>query len=165
MTATRCGSATRSTSAPTNQVIMPGNVGFIPNYNPYPNRNGSGDPVKARALLAKAGYPNGLDVKLMYQTLDPYPRVAQSVQASLNRAGFRVKLVPATTADFYGKYMLVPSTAQRGLWDSRFPAGSPTGSATTAARSSSPSSRSRCRGRATTAGTRARSWTAPSTEP
>jgi ABC-type transport system substrate-binding protein len=111
----------RRIAAPTNQVIMPGNVGYIPNYNPYPNRNGSGDPAKARALLARAGYPNGLDVKLLYQTLEPAPRVAQSLQASLNRAGFRVKLVPATTADFYGRYMLVPSTAKRGLWDLSIP--------------------------------------------
>lgn len=107
----------RRIAAAANQVILPGNVGYIPNFNPYPNKNGSGDAEKAKALLSQAGYPNGLDVKLLYQTLAPFPRVAQSLQASLERAGFRVKLIPATTSDFYGKYMLVPSAAQRGVWD------------------------------------------------
>ena len=107
----------RRIAAAANQVVLPGNVGYIPGFNPYPNKNGSGDAAKAKALLSRAGYPNGLDVKLLYQTLQPFPRVAQSLQASLERAGFRVKLIPATTSDFYGKYMLVPSAAQRGVWD------------------------------------------------
>jgi ABC-type transport system substrate-binding protein len=104
-------------AAATNQVILPGSVGYIPNFNPYPNKNGSGDPAKARKLLAQAGHPNGLDVKLLYNTLEPGPRVAQSLQASLKSAGFRVKLIPATASDFYGKYMLVTSTAKRRVWD------------------------------------------------
>jgi len=99
------------------QVILPGNVGYIPDFNPYPNNNGSGDPAKAKQLLAKAGYPNGLSIKLLYSTNDPAPRIAQSMQASLGKAGFKVKLVPATQSDFYGKYMLNPSTAKRGVWD------------------------------------------------
>ena len=107
----------RRIAAPANQVVLPGNVGYIPGFNPYPNKNGSGDAARAKRLLSRAGYPNGLDVKLLYQTLEPFPRVAQSLQASLERAGFRVKLIPATTSDFYGKYMLVPSAAQRGVWD------------------------------------------------
>jgi peptide/nickel transport system substrate-binding protein len=100
-----------------NQVIMPGNVGYIPNYNPYPNKNGAGDPAKAKKLLAQAGYPNGLSIKLLYSTNDPAPRIAQSLQASLGKAGFKVKLVSATQSDFYGKYMLNPSTAKRDVWD------------------------------------------------
>ena len=107
----------RRISATTNQVILPGNVGYIPAFDPYPNKDGSGDPDKARRLLARAGYPNGVDIKLLYSTLEPSPRVAQSLQASLQLAGFRVKLVPATGSDFYGKYMLVPSTAKRRVWD------------------------------------------------
>ncbi len=104
-------------AATTNQVILPGNVGYIPNFDPYPNKNGNGDPAKARKLLAQAGYPNGLDIKFLYSTLEPGPRIAQSLQASLQRAGFRVKLIPATGSDFYGKYLYVPSTAKRGVWD------------------------------------------------
>ena len=104
-------------AAPANQVVLPGNVGYIQNYNPYPNNGGSGDPAKAKALLAKAGFPGGVSLKLLYATTDPAPRIAQSMQASLEKGGFKVTLVPTTGADFYGKYMLVPSTAQKGAWD------------------------------------------------
>jgi peptide/nickel transport system substrate-binding protein len=104
-------------AATSNQVILPGNVGYIKNYDPYPNKKGAGDPDKAKKLLAQAGYPNGLEIKLLYSTTDPAPRVAQSLQSSLGKAGFKVKLISATQSDFYGKYMLNPSTAKRGVWD------------------------------------------------
>jgi len=104
-------------ATPANQVVLPGNVGFIANFNPYPNNGGNGDPAKSKALLAKAGFPNGVSLKLLYATTEPAPRVAQSLQASLEKGGFKVKLVPTTGADFYGKYMLVTSTAKQGAWD------------------------------------------------
>jgi peptide/nickel transport system substrate-binding protein len=104
-------------AAPATQVILPGSVGFIPRLDPYSSNDGGGDPEKAKELLAKAGYPDGLDIKLLYSTTDPSPRVAQSLQASLGKAGFKVKLIPATQSDFYGKYMLNPSAAKRGVWD------------------------------------------------
>lgn len=108
-------------AAPANQVVLPGNVGYIKNYNPYPNNNGNGDPAKSKAMLKKAGFPNGVRIKLLYQTTDPSPRVAQSLQDSLQAGGFKVKLVPATASDFYGKYMLVTSTAQKEAWDTAVP--------------------------------------------
>jgi ABC-type transport system substrate-binding protein len=104
-------------AAPADQVVLPGNVGYIENYHPYPNNNGNGDPTKSKALLTKAGFPNGVTLKLLYATTDPAPRIAQSMQASLQKGGFKVKLVPTTGADFYGKYMLVTSTAQKEAWD------------------------------------------------
>ena len=104
-------------AAAANQVILPGSVGYIPNYNPYPNKNGVGDPAMSKKLLARAGYPNGVSIKLLYSTNDPAPRVAQSLQSSLQLGGFKVKLVSATQSDFYGKYMLNPSTAKRDVWD------------------------------------------------
>jgi ABC-type transport system substrate-binding protein len=104
-------------ATPAYQVVLPGNVGYVKNYNPYPDNNGNGDPVKSKQLLAKAGFPNGVSLKLLYATTDPAPRVAQSIQASLEKGGFKVKLVPTTGADFYGKYMLVTSTAQKEAWD------------------------------------------------
>src|SRR5436190_18748468 len=104
-------------ATPANQAVLPGNVGYIQNYNPYPNKGGNGDPAKSKALLAKAGFPNGVPLKLLYATTEPAPRVAQSLQASLQAGGFKVTLVPTTGADFYGKFMLVPSTAKKGAWD------------------------------------------------
>jgi ABC-type transport system substrate-binding protein len=101
----------------TNQIILPGNTGYIRNFNPFPSNKGSGDPAGAKALLKKAGFPNGLPVKLLYSTSDPAPRIAQSMQSSLNAGGFKVTLVPSTQSDFYGKYLTQPSTAKRGVWD------------------------------------------------
>ena len=101
----------------TNQVILPGNVGYIPNYNPYPDNNGAGDPTMSKKLLAQAGFKNGVSIKFLYSTNDPAPRIAQSLQASLEKGGFKVTLVSATQSDFYGKYLLNPSTAKRDVWD------------------------------------------------
>ena len=66
------------------QPIVPGSVGYIPGYNPYPDDNGSGDPAKARALLEKAGYPHGVTIRLVYSTTEPMPRLAQALQAGLS---------------------------------------------------------------------------------
>jgi ABC-type transport system substrate-binding protein len=100
-----------------NQPIIPGNTGYIPGYNPYPDNNGNGDPAKAKALLKQAGYPHGVTVKLLYSTTQPMPRVAQSLQASLSAGGFNVKFVPVTQAAFYGSYLENPSTSKRDVWD------------------------------------------------
>ena len=101
----------------TTQIVLPGSVGYVKGFNPFPNNNGAGDPVKGKALLKQAGYPNGVAIKLLYSTTDPMPRVAQSLQSSLSLAGFKVTLVPATQSDFYGKYLTQPASAKAGLWD------------------------------------------------
>ena len=99
------------------QPIVPGSVGYIPGYNPYPDDNGSGDPAKARALLEKAGYPHGVTIRLVYSTTEPMPRLAQALQASLSLARFHVVFVPVTQAEFFGGYLQNPSTARRDVWD------------------------------------------------
>jgi peptide/nickel transport system substrate-binding protein len=100
-----------------NQPILPGNTGYIPGYDPYPDNNGNGDPAQAKALLKLAGYPNGVNIKLLYTTTPPSPRLTLSVQSSLGLAGFRATLVPETQAAFFGSYLLIPSTAKRDVWD------------------------------------------------
>ena len=100
----------------TSQLILPGNVGYIPNFNPFPDNNGAGDPAKAKQLLAQA-HKTGVAVKLLYSTTDPMPRVAQALQSSLDAAGFKVSLVSATQSDFYGKYLENPTTGKRDVWD------------------------------------------------
>jgi ABC-type transport system substrate-binding protein len=106
----------KAVGSTTSQLVLPGNVGYIPNFSPFPDKNGSGDPAKAKQLLAQAG-KTGVTLKLLYSTTDPMPRVAQSLQASLDAAGFHVKLISATQSDFYGKYLESPPTAQRDVWD------------------------------------------------
>ena len=81
-------------STVSNQMVLPGNVGYVKNFNAYPANKGTGNAAAAKALLAKAGYPNGLAIKFIASTNDPAPRLAQAIQASLNAGGFKVKIVP-----------------------------------------------------------------------
>lgn len=103
-------------AAVANQPNLPGNVGYISGYNPYPDNNGAGNPAKSKSLLAEA-HKSGVSVKLLYSTTQPMPRVAESLQSSLDAGGFKVSLLPETQANFYGSYLENPSTSKRDVWD------------------------------------------------
>ncbi|HEX4222585.1 MAG TPA: ABC transporter substrate-binding protein [Pseudonocardiaceae bacterium] len=61
-------------------------------YDLYPT-NPSGDPAKARQMLAAAGYPNGLQgLSMVVDTANNGADKAQSVQQSLARAGIGVNI-------------------------------------------------------------------------
>ncbi len=82
-------------------------------YNPYPY-----DVSKAKSLLASAGYPNGLSVTILFTSASSVrSAVAQAAQSDLAKIGVKVKLLSVPTADFYTKYLEVPSVAKRGVWD------------------------------------------------
>jgi peptide/nickel transport system substrate-binding protein len=82
-------------------------------YNPYPY-----NPTKAKQLLAAAGYKNGLNITILYRpSLSVSTAVAQATQSDLAKIGVKAKLLGSPDADFYTKYMEVPSVAQRGVWD------------------------------------------------
>ncbi len=121
-------------NTPLNQVIPPGNVGYQP-FNLYPTPGNRGDQAKCRQLLAQAGYPNGLTLSYVYRNAGNHPAVTQSVQADLKSCGVTVKLIPQTSADFYGKYLSSRAPPGAGCETSPRRAGSRTGTATTAARS------------------------------
>lgn len=106
-------------SAPLDQLVPPGSVGNVPGYNPYPTPGDKGDPAKAKALLAAAGYqPGQITLNLPYRTTTVHPQVAQTDQAALKAAGFNVKLIAVTPANnFYTKYLENPDATKRGAWD------------------------------------------------
>lgn len=52
------------------------------------------DVEKAKALLAEAGYPDGVDLKMIFYADDMSTNMAQWVQASAKDAGFRITLAP-----------------------------------------------------------------------
>ena len=56
------------------------------------------DVARARQLLAQAGFPNGIDVKLWHSQDATFMRVAQSIQGYLNAAGIRTTLVQREAA-------------------------------------------------------------------
>ena len=103
-------------SPPLTHILPPGTNGAqdIPaNYNPYPY-----DPAKAKSMLAAAGYPHGLTLTLIYRPASSISaKMAQTLQSNLAQIGVTVKLLGVPNADFYTKYMEVPSVAQKGTWD------------------------------------------------
>ena len=75
-------------------------IGYDPKVKRYPY-----DPKKAKELLTKAGYPNGLEVKL-YFSPDRYPKareVCQVIGDQLLKTGVKVELVSQEFVIFWGK--------------------------------------------------------------
>jgi len=61
------------------------------------------DVDKARRILADAGV-SGLEVTLDTLNLEPYPRIAQSLQATMRQAGIEVDIVTADGKTLWPKY-------------------------------------------------------------
>ncbi len=91
-------------------------VGFLGAYPP--NSGIQRDVERARALLAEAGYPDGLAVELAYPDFTfagvNFGTFAQKVQADLNEAGFQVTLAPAEVQVALEAYR--QGTEPFGLW-------------------------------------------------
>jgi peptide/nickel transport system substrate-binding protein len=76
------------------------------------------DAAKAKADLAAAGYPNGITLKVLYRPKSSLSsKVVTTLQQDLALAGIKITLVGVPNADFYVKYLEVPSVAKAGTWD------------------------------------------------
>ena len=100
---------------PLSHVLPPGVNGSqdLPaGYNPYPY-----NPSKAKSMLAAAGASN-LTLTLLYRPASSASvNIAQALQSDLGKVGVKIKLLAATPADFYVKYLTQPTPAKRGVWD------------------------------------------------
>jgi len=74
-------------ATPAYKMYPPAMLGFDPDYKPYQNR----DLNMAKELLAKAGYPNGIDFTLSFAN-SAYRAWAELLQAQWGEIGARVKL-------------------------------------------------------------------------
>jgi len=81
----------------TGQVLPPAMGGFDPKYQGYPY-----DPGKAKALLKEAGHGDGFSTELYFQNVDPWPRMAQSIQQDLAAVGIKAELRGLDLAAFIG---------------------------------------------------------------
>jgi len=84
---------------------VPGHVA----EDPYSSPDGKGDPAKARQLLAAAGHPGGVDVTLDVSATTSGKAQGEAAQASLGRAGIRVKINEISGSAFWST---VANTAQ-----------------------------------------------------
>ena len=77
------------------------------------------DIAAAKALLAQAGYPNGLDMDLNVATLEAvWPAMAEAFQQQVAAAGIRVKIVTVPTDGYWSNvWMKRPATMTR--WNDR----------------------------------------------
>ena len=103
-------------ATPSSQILGPIDIGYQP-FNLYPTAGSKGDAQKAKQLLAAAGYPHGLTLKLLYPNTSNNPQIAQLMQADLQAAGVKVQMISATQTDFTVNYISNPASGKRGLWD------------------------------------------------
>jgi peptide/nickel transport system substrate-binding protein len=100
-------------SPPLTHILPPGIVGSQ-QIDPYPY-----NPSKAMDMLktALSGQPS-LHLTLLYQSAFDYEvKMFQTLQADLSQVGIKVTGDGVPSADFYVKYLEVPSVAHRGVWD------------------------------------------------
>ena len=86
-------------------------------FNLYPSADDRGDPEKARELLAEAGYPDGITLKMPFRNLNDEPAIAQTLQDSFRKAGITLKLEPVTAGDYYSRFMTNRNNTASGAWD------------------------------------------------
>jgi peptide/nickel transport system substrate-binding protein len=89
-------------------ILAPGSLGYHP-YDLYPTPGGRGDPVKARALLAQAGYPNGLTLTFVTLGSGRYAATVEPIRASLARAGIRLKVRTYEGGGLWEKSLALPA--------------------------------------------------------
>jgi peptide/nickel transport system substrate-binding protein len=92
--------------------VLPDVITGSKQIDPYPN-----NPDKAKQMLAAAGYPH-LTLKFLYRNAsEGSSKAFQTIQQDLTKAGITVVGVPSPNADFYVKYLQVPTVAKQGVWD------------------------------------------------
>lgn len=99
-----------------NGIFGPGVVGYH-EFDLYPSEDSKGDPEKAKKLLAEAGYPDGLTLKMPFRSRGGDSEIAQTIQASLAKAGFTIELVPVNPTDYYSKFLVNRDATAAGDWD------------------------------------------------
>ncbi|NUP53949.1 MAG: ABC transporter substrate-binding protein [Catenulispora sp.] len=103
-------------------------LGYQP-YDYFP-AGATGNPAKAKELLAQAGYPNGLSITLDHEADDADnlgPKLATAIQDALKAAGITVTLKPSDDSgyrDVTGKPSTEPGLSLQ-YWGADWPSGGP----------------------------------------
>jgi peptide/nickel transport system substrate-binding protein len=89
-------------------ILAPSSLGYHP-YDLYPSPGGRGDPAKARALLAEAGYPKGLALSFATLGSGRFAAARKPIEQSLARAGIHLKPNLYEGDALYEKSLWIPA--------------------------------------------------------
>lgn len=104
-----------STTYKVHQTFLPDGFLGVLDANPYRL-----DVAKAKALLAKAGLPNGFEVTMDMPNDYPFVEIAQALQASFAQGGIKVRLIPGDAKQAIGKYRARQHDIFIGEWSSDY---------------------------------------------
>ena len=74
------------------------------------------DVAKAKALLAKAGHPNGFKVTIDMRTIQPVQGITEAVQQTLKQAGIEMEILPGDGKQTLTKYRARTHDIYVGQW-------------------------------------------------
>jgi ABC-type transport system substrate-binding protein len=89
-------------------IMAPGSLGYH-HYDLYPTPGGRGDPAKARALLAAAGYPHGLTLGFATFGSGRLAAARKPIEESLARAGIHLKVTTYEGPDRFYEALRKPA--------------------------------------------------------
>ena len=89
-------------------ILAPTSLGYQP-YDLYPTPGGRGDPAKAKALLAEAGYPDGLTLTFATVGEGRLAAANKAIKDSLARAGIDLKVKAYDGIALWEKSLQVPA--------------------------------------------------------
>jgi peptide/nickel transport system substrate-binding protein len=98
----------RYAGEPASTILSPTLAGYSA-FDLYPSQDAAGDPDKARELLAKAGYPDGVTLTYVGQSSEKWKALYEALRASLERAGIRLKPTFYRGYDAYTKSLRLRS--------------------------------------------------------
>ena len=93
------------------QTFLP--KGFLGALDENPYRY---DPARAKELLAKAGFPNGLTVTMDVRNTSPTQDLAQAIQASAAAGGVTINIIPGDGKQVLTKYRARNHDLYIGQW-------------------------------------------------
>jgi peptide/nickel transport system substrate-binding protein len=101
-----------------NQILPPAMTIGYKQINPYPSPNNEGNPAKCKSMLAKAGYPHGITLTLVYADNPPMPAQAVALQSDFAKGSVTIKFNEQPSQGAYFDY--IETTTNKAHWDIAF---------------------------------------------